>query len=245
MNRVVLASINNVKAITTHCTHLCVPFDCITEFGTKPYEHKCEQRQIKTLLVLDSNNVERLGCKHIIKNMIEYGYDGFVLDNVNSYNMINVTYLVSSLYKLPSPYNINWQIFCKFDGTDEVLSCYKTFKKHMIDTLIHGNIVRNIKFMTDNQFDPNTLIIPGEIENCLHTIKYNKLGGVFCEDNSEIFFKGLQKTLDKSENTVEYPTSEIIVSKNIDNILDLYFTPEITSKSLDDVHITIDISLIQ
>jgi hypothetical protein len=73
------------------------------------FKVKLQNRYLKTLLQVHIN--EELNISKFIKNLCNYGFDGFVF-TIDNMNMLYKLYqIIEILNLLPEPYNFSWEIY--------------------------------------------------------------------------------------------------------------------------------------
>ena len=168
---------------------------------------KLSERHCKLILEYNKEDYDnKNNLKESIKNIINYGFDGFLFKITNNTNMKSISKLSKTLCLLPSPYNFKWSIFLQLDNVDSDLFEIKDMINKYKEVLNIYVISKNSDHLLKSGIDNSNIV------KLIETI--NEL---YCEDTnikniySKCDINNIRFSIENSElNNIEYPSSTIL-----------------------------------
>jgi hypothetical protein len=229
-------------AHTLPCTHIVV--NEIASYKDV-YSYKKHDRNVKSLIELEMNTFDVQNIKEVIKMVTNYGFDGIMFSKLEDNSKISdISRLINAFNRLPKPYDFSWDFYFHFNSNADVaLKCLNKLKNNNVaftGVIIDSSI---LKTLTDWGISESLIILS---ENTLDNIKYNKLAGVFVENESHASecYKELKHSIQYQTNNLDYPTSSFIKQlccvNSVEDIIDCYAE---SSRDLVATNLLVDITL--
>ncbi len=212
IERNILCNVSCSEDLTNQATYLILNTD-EQSLSLEAFRLKQANRNVKTLLHIDSGQLSSTSLKALILKATDCGVDGFIIKNPVTDDVHTIKRLQSLLLRLPSPYDFKWDLFVVAGDPVDI-----SVIKNIVD-VIDGIIVqrKEVKHLTDNHIDKSQVIVFADNIAIADFVKYNKLAGVMITNTIMVdtFHAELQNTLQNKTNAIDYPTSKLLKQEKI------------------------------